>query len=212
MCRAEGCSTQIYLMRHALTTWNIAGRIQGQNDSPLAPQGWAQIRAWAPRLADLGLTHILASDLGRARTTAEAIGRAFGLPPACDRRLREQDWGAWSGLTHPQLKQAHGPAYRRETQKGWHFRPPGGESHLAVLERALAVCLEVGRRHPGARLLAVTHEGWMKCVLYHLAVRDGCGHPPAAVAAYHLHRVVSDGRALLLGDLNLLNLGRGDRP
>jgi broad specificity phosphatase PhoE len=205
-------AAQIYLMRHALTAWNLAGRIQGQKDSPLSPEGWRQVQTWTPRLANLGLVRILASDLGRARGTAEAIARVLKLPVAFDRRLREQDWGAWTGQTHLQLKTRFGAAYQRETQRGWHFRPPGGESHLEVLARALDATLEIGRRHPGERLLVVTHEGWMKCLLYHLAIRDGCGHPPVALASYHLHRIVSDAGRLGLDAPNFCALNREEPP
>jgi broad specificity phosphatase PhoE len=205
-------AAQLYLMRHALTTWNLAGRIQGQDDSPLAPAGWRQVERWSRRLSAFNLTRIIASDSGRAHTTAKAIGHALGLPVVCERRLREQDWGAWTGRTHAQLKAAFGAAYRRETQRGWDFRPPGGESHLEVLARALEVALEIGRAHPGARLLVVTHEGWMKCLLYHLAIRDGCGHSPPTVAAYHLHRIVSDGGHIDLDALNLCALDPEGSP
>ncbi len=64
---------QVYLVRHGETEWNAQRRIQGQSDSPLTQMGEAQARQVAQRARLLGITHIITSDLGRTRRTAELI-------------------------------------------------------------------------------------------------------------------------------------------
>lgn len=193
-----------HLMRHAPTEWNAAGRIQGQADSPLTSTGRQWAAAWGRHLASLDMTHILSSDTGRALATAEAINAALKLPLRTDGRLREQDWGRWTGCRHRSLKKDAAPAYTRQQARGWHFRPPGGESHLEVLERALAALAETGEA--GENVLVVTHEGVIKCLVYHLAIRDGCGCRPAPPEPRHLHRLVRVGTRLWLDRVNALSL------
>lgn len=55
--------TQVYLIRHGETEWNAERRIQGQSNSPLTELGELQARQVAARLSQMGITHVIASDL-----------------------------------------------------------------------------------------------------------------------------------------------------
>ena len=203
---AQDHPTYHFVLRHAPTEWNRQGRIQGHQDTPLTPEGEQAIRSWCRHLSGIGLSRMFSSDLGRSQATAGHIHKFLGLPLNVDRRLREQDWGAWTGRSHRQLKQDAHHEYQRQVGRGWHFQPPGGESHLQVLERGLAALQDMAAAHPGERLLLVTHEGWMKCLIYHLAIRDGCGFQPVPMAPYHLHRLVTRNDRLVLDRINWLDL------
>lgn len=198
--------TVFYLMRHAATEWNAAGRIQGRADAPLTAEGRRWATRWGRQLAPLGMTRLLSSDTGRAQATARIINAALALPLTTEARLREQDWGQWTGCRHRRLRTETSGAYARQQARGWDFRPPGGESHLEVLERALAALGDAMATFPGERVLLVTHEGVIKCLVYHLAIRDGCGRPPTPPAARHLHRLVGSGGNLRLERVNAFNL------
>ena len=164
------------------------------------------IRLWCQHLQTVELSRIYSSDLGRAQSTADRIRHHLKLPLRVDQRLREQDWGEWTGQSHRQLKRDAHDEYRRQASLGWHFRPPGGESHLQVLERGLKALHDIATSHPGERILLVTHEGLMKCIFYHLAIRDGCGHQPIPMAAYHLHQLVTSNGQLRLKQANWRDL------
>ena len=84
---------QVYLVRHGETQWNAERRIQGQSDSPLTAHGERQAWQVGERARTLGITHIIASDLGRTRRTAEIIAEACGCSVVTDSRLRELDMG-----------------------------------------------------------------------------------------------------------------------
>ncbi|MDJ0720970.1 MAG: histidine phosphatase family protein [Desulfobacterales bacterium] len=200
--------TRFFLMRHAMTVWNRDGRIQGQMDTPLAPEGEKQIEAWRGVLKPLALDLMCSSDLGRARATARGLNQDLALPLFIEPRLREQDWGRWTGRIHRRLRTEDAERYRREIAQGWHFQPPAGESHLQVLERALSALADLAHRPEGQRILVVTHEGVIKCLIYHLAIRDGCGQPPEAMAAYHLHQLDFRGVQLILRRMNAIDLNR----
>jgi len=195
-----------YVMRHAPTEWNAAGRIQGQGDSPLTPTGRQWAARWGSQLADLGLQRILSSDTGRAVATARHINQTLQLPMAHDARLREQDWGQWTGRTMAQIRTTHRDLFTQQERRGWSFCPPGGEERLDVLTRGRDALREAGRRWPQERLLVVSHEGVLKCLVYHLAIIDSCGQAVEKMAPYHLHRLALTGKTLTLDRMNALPL------
>src|SRR5213079_3071563 len=70
-----------------------------QTDRPLSDFGRRQARQLAEELDGEQFDAIYASDLARARETAEIVGERLGLPVELDPDLREKDWGTWEGLT-----------------------------------------------------------------------------------------------------------------
>ncbi|HWX09771.1 MAG TPA: histidine phosphatase family protein, partial [Gaiellaceae bacterium] len=85
----------LLLVRHGETDWNAEGRLQGHTDRPLNEHGRRQAHALAERLAGDDIAAVYASDLARARETAEILGAKLGLPVSRDAGLRERDWGNW---------------------------------------------------------------------------------------------------------------------
>ncbi|MBN1173135.1 MAG: histidine phosphatase family protein [Micromonosporaceae bacterium] len=94
---------RLIIWRHGQTEWNAGGRVQGHADIDLTEAGAAQAAAAAERLAALGPTRIVSSDLRRAADTAAALAAVTGLPVALDSRLRERYYGPWQGLTGPEI-------------------------------------------------------------------------------------------------------------
>jgi broad specificity phosphatase PhoE len=140
--------TTLLLVRHGETDWNAAGRLQGHTDRPLSDFGRRQARELAAELANEPPDAIYASDLARARETAEIAGERLGLRVVLDPDLREKDWGTWEGLT---------PVERDRVEFV-------GESTEAHQERILRALRRIARRHPGGRVLVVTHGGSMRRV------------------------------------------------
>lgn len=86
---------QVYLVRHGETQWNAERRIQGQSDSPLTAHGERQAWQVGERARTLGITHIITSDLGRTRRTAEIIAEACGCSVIADDVCASWIWGCW---------------------------------------------------------------------------------------------------------------------
>jgi broad specificity phosphatase PhoE len=160
----RGCGgvtpTRLLLLRHGESTWNVAGRWQGQADPPLSDLGERQAiaaRAAAPDPPDAVWT----SDLARARRTAELLAEPHGLTARADARLRERDVGEWSGLTRAEIE---------ERWPGWlaaRRSPDGFEADEPLAARALAILREIATAAPGATLLVVTHGGVIRTVERH---------------------------------------------
>ena len=196
--------TRFYVMRHAPTEWNRAGRIQGQADSPLTRDGEMWADQWGRQLAELRLQRILSSDTGRAVTTARRINQTLQLPLDHDIRLREQDWGQWTGRTMAAIRKTQEDRFRQQERRGWSFCPPGGEERLDVLQRARDSLQAAGRKWPGSRLLVISHEGVLKCLVYHLAILQSCGASFDPMASYHLHCLALENERLVLEQMNAL--------
>lgn len=203
--------TRFALMRHALTEWNKVKQIQGQTDTPLSPEGLLQASGWGRRLAEGNgrirtLNRILSSDLQRAQKTTGLVNQYMELPVHTDRRLREQDWGDWVGLTTRALYRDFPDLVAEQEASGWGFRPPGGESRREVLQRGRETLDDAARRWPGQTLLIVTHGGMMKCLLYHLLERMFVPTESSLIRAYHLHWLSLREGELKLDGLNALPL------
>ncbi|MCU6668031.1 2,3-diphosphoglycerate-dependent phosphoglycerate mutase GpmB [Enterobacteriaceae bacterium H4N4] len=156
---------QVYLVRHGETQWNAERRIQGQSDSPLTAKGEEQAWQVAERAKTLGITHVIASDLGRTRRTAEIIAQACGCDVTVDARLRELDMGVLEKRHIDSLTEAE-EGWRKTLVNGTEDgRIPDGESMLELSERmhaALAACLALPQ---GSRPLLVSHGMALGCLV-----------------------------------------------
>jgi glucosyl-3-phosphoglycerate phosphatase len=142
------------IWRHGRTSWNAAGRYQGQADPPLDETGVAQAALAATMIATLRPDVVVTSDLQRAAGTAEALARVTGLVPLIDSRLRERSLGHWEGLTRAEVAQRY-PDEMADWLAGRDVRRRGGESRTEVAARAMAAFAEIDEV---ALAVVVTHS------------------------------------------------------
>ncbi len=163
----------LYLVRHGLSTWNVAGRLQGWRDPELTTEGHGQVAATATVFATLHTRQRLAfaalysSPLRRAWHTATAIGAQLGLTPQPVPDLREMHGGVVAGLTQAEWQQRYptliaGWDDRTNLDFGW----PEGETRRAFRARCVRVINALVARHdPETNLIVVTHGGVIKAYL-----------------------------------------------
>ena len=154
----------VLLARHGETDWNAERRFQGHADRPLTDLGRAQAEALAERLARAPIAAVYASDLSRARETAEIVARRHGLAVTPRADLKEVDLGSWSGLTTAEAEERFPQEYldwRERGRPGW----TGGETYEEMRTRALAAVLEIGAGHPNETALVVAHGGTIRALL-----------------------------------------------
>lgn len=138
--------SQVYLVRHGETCWNVAGRIQGHSNSALTDNGVQQAHQVAERVKSLGITHIISSDLGRTCQTANIIARYCGCEVTLDARLRELNMGVLE-KRHLTSLSAEEEGWRQQIVNGSeNGRIPQGESLVDVgirMQQALNSCLDL---------------------------------------------------------------------
>jgi probable phosphoglycerate mutase len=147
------------VVRHGETSANTDGVWHGSTDTPLTPRGHEQAERVAARLARecADAVAVYASDLRRARDTADPIARALGLEITTEPGLREYDLGRWEGKTYRELHVQHRLWDRMREDP--HYAPHGGESPLGVAERISAALRTISFRHAGSRVVVVSHGG-----------------------------------------------------
>lgn len=162
--------TTLVLVRHGETEWNRDGRWQGHADIPLSDRGRDQAKRLAERLHGEGhrFDHLYASDLGRAFDTAVIVAGVLDLPVHPLIELREMHVGAWSGMTSAEIRERHPEQWERYTRGEDGPRGGHGESQAELTTRVVGIVEDLVRRHPGERLLVVTHGGPIRMVLGYL--------------------------------------------
>ena len=198
--------TRFGLVRHAETFWNREKRIQGQDDSPLTDQGRQDADDWGRRLSRFPWDRILMSDSGRAVETADRINIYLQAPVESDPRLREQDWGRWTGRIITQIETELSNLLQEKEMRGWKFCPPDGEDRLSVWHRSHSALTEAAVRWRGGTILIVTHEGVIKSLIYHLSGRHFLPDEPALLKPYHMHWLNFSNNLLRIEAVNALAL------
>ena len=198
--------TRFGLVRHAETFWNRERRIQGQSDSALTAKGKKDADNWGRRLSRFSWNRILMSDCGRAVETAAGINNHLRAPVESDPRLREQDWGRWTGRIIAQIETEVSSLLQEEQMRGWKFCPPGGEDRLSVWQRSRSALTEAANRWRGDTILIVTHEGVIKSLIYHLAGRRFLPDEPALIKSCNLHWLIFSNNDLRIEKINALPL------
>ena len=114
--------TRIILVRHGETTWNVEGRYQGQEDTPLSERGLEQGRLLAEGLKNIPLDRAISSPLQRSFKTCQFCADLHDLSVSADERLSEINHGSWEGRLASEIAEAYPEDFAR-----WHSQP-----HLVV--------------------------------------------------------------------------------
>lgn len=123
--------TDLVLIRHGETAWNVTGQHTGRTDLGLNERGEAMARALGPRLSRWTFDRVLVSPLLRARQTATLSG--YGARAEVVDDLAEWNYGRAEGRTKAEV---------RLELPGWDIwreGAPGGEAPEEIMERARAV-------------------------------------------------------------------------
>ncbi len=142
--------TTIIFESHAASVDTEPGVASGHRDVPLSPHGEQEARALGERYAPSRVDVVFCSDLRRAYETAEIAFAARGIPIIRDRRLREQDYGEYTGRARREVAEQR----RRSVTEPF----PGGESMAGAAERVRSFLQDVAVRHSGMTILVIGHS------------------------------------------------------
>ncbi len=128
-------SQTIYIIRHGETDWNRQKRFQGHTDIALNDEGRLQAVRLGIKLTEvLPFDRLIASDLIRARETAEILNRGYDTPITVDEGLREMNFGQWEGLNIKAIQERWPNELQAWFDSG-QLAVPGGESQEELFQR-----------------------------------------------------------------------------
>jgi probable phosphoglycerate mutase len=191
-------ATRVVAIRHGETAWNAEKRLQGQLDIGLNPRGREQAVRLAAALAEEGFAAVYASDLLRARATAEAFARPAGWPVVTDPGLRERAFGVFEGHTYAEIEHRWPEDAQRWRRREPGFTPVGGESLEGFQSRCVAAAARLASAHPGEAVALVTHGGVLDA-LYRAATRVGLTAPRSwELANASVNRLLYSGEGFVI--------------
>jgi broad specificity phosphatase PhoE len=149
--------TEIILVRHGETEWNVQQVFRGRIDIELNETGLRQVELLAEYLSGVKIDAVYSSPLRRALKTAEMIASPHKLEVKIAPGLIDCDFGKWQGLPQQEVKDRYKELYAEWVKNPHLIRMPEGESLSDVRERALTVVDEVVAKYEGTVAL-VSHR------------------------------------------------------
>jgi len=157
--------TEILLIRHGETAWNAERRLQGHLDIALNAVGLQQATLLGLALKNEKLDAIIASDLQRARQTADCIAGWQHLSVIQDVQLRERCFGGFEGLLYSELESRYPVGFA-----AWQERDPDaqfpadrlanqGESLRTFHQRCINTIRRYAQQYAGKSIALVAHGG-----------------------------------------------------
>jgi len=187
--------TQVWLLRHGISTFNAQHRCQGCCDEPeLTPRGREGAGLSGGRLSSEGIEAVISSPLRRASDTAKHIVKAFGAEGCkitfeTDARLREIELYDWEGLPLEEIPRRFPEQYR-----DWRLRP--AEFRMlannqvqypvrSLYDRARLFWNYLLTAYAGQSILLVSHGGTIRALIgtalgldavhFHTFQQSNCG-------------------------------------
>jgi len=160
--------SRLLLVRHGHTKLNSGQRFWGKTDVALSDKGIQEAEKLRDRLATEKINATYASNLSRARLTAEIIASRHNVKINSHAELNEISFGWLEGLTFEEIGKLH-PELAEVLSK-WSVKPkfPGGES-LDDLNDRVQKFLEQLRKHkPKETILIVSHAGTLRLIICNL--------------------------------------------
>lgn len=153
--------------RGVLTTYSDRIKKLRDADFPLSLKGAAQAKNAGDFLKKQygHFDVIFTSPFVRAEKTARLVAEQFSDAKfIVEERIREKEFGVADGLTSNELKKFYPYEFaRKQKEKKYYYRPPGGESYPDVNLRIWSFLNTLVREHAQSNVLIVSHSAVMLC-------------------------------------------------
>jgi 2,3-bisphosphoglycerate-dependent phosphoglycerate mutase len=197
----------LYCLRHAESTFNAQGRIQGHLDPPLSELGRRQADAVARALGELPIEAIYASPLERAQRTVMPLAARRNLSIEIDPRLIEINAGIFQGRRIDELEREHPTEWARWRSGDPDFVIPGGQCRRELMEIGQAV-MRALMSQPHGQVVVSTHGGLLAAAFKAL-LEIPAGRHPFRFENAAINRLDTNGPQLRVLSLNQVDHLRG---
>ncbi|MGC8967715.1 MAG: histidine phosphatase family protein [Thermus sp.] len=140
---------------------------------PLSEEGRSALLGLLPLLQGFPVAHVYAADSLAEAEAARLLAEALGVPHTLLPELRERAWGAWEGLSFPEVRARFPEEVAAWLRDEAGFAPPGGESVREAWERGRRAAKALLGKHRGQAILVVGN-----CTLNRAALSLALPLPP----------------------------------
>lgn len=149
------------MIRHGETALNAKGCYYGRTDAVLSEKGISQAKYLKEILKEVSFDYIVASPLVRAYNTAQIVMEEREQEIFGDRRLMEQDFGIFEGMTYKEIQSNYPKELDDWNEEFSTYRIPKGESFADVRSRTEDFLRDIpsGRESKGEKMLIAAHKG-----------------------------------------------------
>lgn len=163
--------TNLILIRHGQSTWNLENKFTGWTDVPLTNQGKTEAKKAAAVLKEGNYTFDKAytSTLKRANETLDIILKELNIdiPIVRNQALNERHYGDLQGTDKAEAAEKFGKEQVHIWRRSYDTRPPGGESLKDTKERTIpffkeVICPEI---RAGKNILIAAHGNSLRSII-----------------------------------------------
>lgn len=160
--------SHVLWIRHGATDWNLTGRYLGGTDISLNDTGRAEFQRLVEAYRAQPVRRIYSSPFQRALESAKVLQQAWDCELVVDERLKELHFGAWEGLTTPEIQQKFPKLWQEWLACKAHGPFPGGGESFAVFHRRVGDFIKERCDHVAEPLAVVAHGGVLRSSLVQL--------------------------------------------
>ena len=153
---------EVYIIRHGESETNQSGLHCGWTDAPLTPLGHEQAKMSGRLIKHIHFDKVYASDLIRARQTAEDALPGYSCH--FTDKIREINVGRLSCQSPADCLEKYGCLYTKAKDKH-DFREFEGESSEEMMERIISFMRQLESLNAADKVAVVAHEGTARCIL-----------------------------------------------
>ncbi len=132
--------SQLVLLRHGQSAWNLENRFTGWIDVPLSENGIKEAESAAQKLSEFKFDIAFTSALQRAQKTLAIILEKTGqqqVPVISNQALNERMYGDLQGMNKDEARQKFGEEQVKLWRRSYDIAPPNGESLKDTAARVL---------------------------------------------------------------------------
>lgn len=148
-------NNKYYILRHGEAMSNVKNIVSSWPEkliNPLTAKGRRQIKEAAQRLKGKHIDSIFASDLLRAKQTAEIVGQKLKIKPKFDKKLREVGFGDLNSRPAEELLYL---SFEKERLKHSFQK---SETYENVLKRVNSFLKNIEKKYKDKNILIISHQ------------------------------------------------------
>ncbi|HYG16541.1 MAG TPA: 2,3-diphosphoglycerate-dependent phosphoglycerate mutase [Bacteroidia bacterium] len=165
--------SQLVIIRHGQSQWNLENRFTGWVDVELSPKGEEEARAAGEKLKGYKFDEAYTSSLIRAQKTLDTILEISGqkhIPITRDKALNERMYGDLQGLDKAETAKKYGDEQVHIWRRSYDIAPPNGESLKDTAERVLPYYEKEiePKLKAGKNIIISAHGNSLRALIMHL--------------------------------------------